>query len=237
MKNYSVSFYSQNRNILIAKEVKEVLENKNYGVLYMDNLDEFFINRSVSIRHIVLDLLSSPLDDRSCSLIKLMLRSNLIDSVIMLVPNGVTYGSEFIYVTPGESFKCNLDMIFDKVFAKQQAKESTLSTVWRKEISNYLCNWGFSTKCNGFSMLIDTIIYYIQKKCIIKKLSQEVYILLSHKYSITIACVELSLRKAICNAVKEKDKFPKCCSKTNKGFIVYSVSQLYDYLTNLDGPQ
>ena len=233
MKNYSVSFYSRNRNILLAKEIKDILENKNYGVLNVDNLDEFFIHRNASIRHIILDLLTSELDERSCSLIKLMLKSNLIDSVIMLVPYGKTYGSDFMYVYYGESFRSDFEIMFNKVLEKQSTKEMLLSNVWRSEISKCLCGWGFSSKCNGFSMLIDTIIYYVQKKCIVKKLSREAYVLLAHKYSVTPACVELCIRKSIHNANKNVNKFPQGCAVTNKGFIVYSVSQLYDFLTTL----
>lgn len=235
MKSYSVSFYSKNRDILLGREIKEVLERKNCGVLYIDNLDEFFINRNVSIRHIILDLLTTTLDERSCSLIKLMLKSNYIDTVVMIVPKGVSYGSEFMYVVRGESFKSDLDITFNKVFEKQSTKEMLLSNEWRGEISKSLCSWGFSSKCNGFSMLIDAVIYYIQKKCIVKKLSKEAYVLLSHKYSVTPACVELSIRKAIQNASKLEEKFPKGCAVTNKGFIVYAVLILYDYLLNFDG--
>ena len=59
--------------------------------------------------------------------------------------------------------------------------------------------------------------------------------ILSHKYVVTQACVELSIRKAIQNACKNKDKFPEGCAITNKGFIVYSVSQLFDKLVNVEG--
>lgn len=234
-RDYSITFYSQDRNIILARDVKDVLENKNRGVLNIDSLDEFFINRNSSIRHIVLDLIVTPLDNRSCSLIKLMLNSKLIDTVIMIVPEGINYGSEFMYVHPGESFKSDLSILFDKVFDKEDIKERFLSSTWRSAISKQLCDWGFSSKCNGFSMLIDTIIYYIQKKCVVRKLSKEVYVILSHKYAVTPACVELSIRKAIQNACKIEDKFPENCAVTNKGFIVYSVSQLYDKLVNVEG--
>lgn len=230
-KDYSVTFYSKERNVCIAKEVKQIVESKGRGVLYIDNIDQFFINRNSIIRHFVLDLTSGDIDERSCSLLKLMLKEGFVSSVIIICPANKFYGKEFYYLDYGRNFILELDTLFDRIFENENAKDKVLIGAWRSEISNQLCQWGFSPKCNGFPMLIDIIIYYIQKRCVVRKLSQEGYVALAHKYCVTSASIELSIRKAIRVASNNKEKFPVDCVTTNKGFIIYAVSQLYDVLS------
>ena len=229
-KDYSITFYSKDRNLFIAEEVKQIAEFKNRGVLYFDDIDQFFVNRNPMIRHLILDLTSSDIDERSCCLLKLMLKEGFISNVIIICPKDRFYGKEFYHIEYSKNFTCEISHLLDKIFESEDMKDKKLIGAWRSEISNQLCLWGFSPKCNGFSMLIDIIIYYVSKRCVVKKLSKEGYLAIAQKYCVTPACVELSVRKAIRIAMASKERFPIPGATTNKGFIIYAISQLYDSL-------
>lgn len=229
-REYIINFYSKERDIILAKRVKEILGRKGKGVLYIDDIDSLILNKDLSVRYLILDLTRNELDERSLSLLKKMVLRGLIDKIVLIIKSDIDYGKEFYYIHLDDSFENELNKMFDEFFKEEDVDCEALSKSHRALISKQLCDWGFSPKSNGFSMLIDTINYYIQKRCILRKLSKEVYVELAQRYCVSVTCVELSIRKAIRHAVANKEKFPLGENITNKGFITYAVSQLYDNL-------
>ncbi len=227
---YIINFYSKEKDIILAKRVKEILGKKGKGVLYVDDIDSLILNKDLSVRYLILDLTRSELDERSLSLLKKMVLGGFVDKIVFIIKQDIDYGKEFYYIHLDDTFEDELNKMFDNFFNEEVVDCEVLSKSYRALISKQLCDWGFSPKSNGFSMLIDAINYYIQKRCILRKLSKEVYVTLAQMYCVSITCVELGIRKAIRHAVANKDKFPLGENVTNKGFITYAVSQLYDRL-------
>ena len=52
---YGVEFYSKNRDIVLADRIKEVLSNKDLGVLYIDDLDDFIVDKDRVVRYLIIN--------------------------------------------------------------------------------------------------------------------------------------------------------------------------------------
>lgn len=230
VKYNDVVFYSKERNILLAKQVKEILLTKERGVSNLDDIDEIFINNNLSFRYLILDFSKSILDDKILNLLRKMLKNSFIQEIIILADKNISKYSDFIFVTIDENFYSNFSKMFDNIIENEVNKIQEVVGVWRKLISQQLSDWGFASNTTGYLELIDCIIYYTQRKGVIRNLNKEGYVYLGNKYRATPNCVELSVRKAIKMASLKKDKFPSLEKFTNKAFITYAVSQLYDSL-------
>ena len=230
IKYNDVIFYSKEHNILLASKVKEILSKKERGVNNIDDIDDIFINGKLSFKYLILDFSKSSLDERSITILQKMLKGNLIQEIVIITNNNLFKIPEFIYVNLDEDFTYNFSRTFDKIIEREINTINEVAGIWRKIISQQLCDWGFSSNTMGYLEIIDSIIYYAERKGVIKNFNKEVYIYLSNKYRATTTCVELSIRKAIKKASLKKDKFPKIEKLTNKGFITYAISQLYDNL-------
>jgi len=78
-------------------------------------------------------------------------------------------------------------------------------------------------------MIVDAIIYFIDRNCVVRNFSKELYVYLANKFRSTPAGVEITIRKTIVSAYKAQNKnFPFDHCPTVKEFFNYAVSQLYD---------
>ena len=229
---YGVEFYSKNRDIVLADRIKEVLSNKDLGVLYIDDLDDFIVDKDRVVRYLIINY-EEKLDDKVIDLLRKMLVKGLLDNVIVISETRVQLADEFNYILKDEFFIKNLEELFTRIENKEDIKGEILSKSHKALISEQLYNWGFSSKVSGFSMLVDIIDYYIHKRCIIKSLSKEAYVAMAKKYAVSTICVDINVNKVIKQASQNLDKFPFGMFTTSKSFIVYATIQLYDKIKHM----
>ena len=229
---YGVEFYSKNRDIVLADRIKEVLSNKDLGVLYIDDLDDFIVDKDRVVRYLIINY-EENLDDKVIDLLRKMLFKGLLDNVIVISETRVQLADEFNYILKDEFFIKNLEELFTRIENKEDIKGEILSKSHKALISEQLYNWGFSSKVSGFSMLVDIIDYYIHRRCIIKSLSKEAYVAMAKKYAVSTICVDINVNKVIKQASQNLDKFPFGKFTTSKSFIVYATIQLYDKIKHM----
>lgn len=229
---YGVEFYSKNRDVILADRVKEVLSHKDLGVLYIDDIDDFIIERDNVIRYLIINL-EEDINEKILDLLKKMLNKGLLDSVIIVSQTKVYFGDEFSYILKDEDFGQNLSNLFDNFLSNEEVKSEVLTKSHKALISEALYNWGLSSKVNGFAMLVDIIDYYIHKRCVIKSLSKEAYVAMARRYSVSTICVDINVNKVIKQASKNLDSFSVGKFTTSKSFIVYATIQLYDKIKKM----
>ena len=99
---------------------------------------------------------------------------------------------------------------------------------WIKSVSNYLTEKGFYLKHVGSQMIRDAIIYYYKNPASISSFSSTIYNYLATKYFTSVSNVERSINRSIKFAINNKNIIKD--NVTNKEFILYSVSEIFDAL-------
>jgi hypothetical protein len=222
-------FYSYERNKLLCQQVKTALTSKGIYVICMDNIDNVLLNRYSNIDFLILDFTNSVLDEKSLSLIQTLKNDGVIDKVVAIFSGENAFSNNYYSIVYDENFDVKFKNMFEKLLQLRTVRFDVCNCSWRKIISKYLCDCGFSAKNSGFLMIVDTFIYYIERNCAIRNFSKELYIFLAHKFGSTVAGVEMTMRKTIKNAFKEGNKnFPFDHCPTIKEFFNYTISQLYD---------
>jgi len=221
--------YSSEHNVLLAQQVKNVLNPKGVVVVCIDNIDNVLLNRYSNIEFLILDFTQLVLDEKSLSLIQTLRYDRVINKVIAVFSKDTAFTNNFYSIMYNEDFDISFRNHFDKYMESNSVAFDVSVCSWRKVISNYLCDCGFSTRNGGFLMIVDTLIYFIDRNCAVRNLSKELYVYLAHKFCSTVAGVEITVRKTIKNAfMNKKDNFPFDHCPTIKEFFNYTISQLYD---------
>jgi len=221
--------YSFEHNILLAQQIKSVLNSKGVVVVCIDNIDNVLLNRYSNIEFLILDFTQLVLDEKSLSLIETLRYDGVINKVIAIFSKDTAFSNNFYSFIYDENFDTSFKNIFYKFMESKAISFDVCACSWRKVISNYLCNCGFSTKNGGFLMIVDTLIYFIDRNCSVRNFSKELYIYLANKFRSTVAGVEITVRKTIRNAfILKNENFPFDHCPTIKEFFNYTISQLYD---------
>lgn len=221
--------YSFEHNALLAQQVKNVLNPKGVVVVCLDNIDNVLLNRYSNIDFLILDFTQLMLDEKSLSLIQTLRYDGVINKVIAIFSKNTAFTNNFYSIIYDEDFDISFKILFERHMESKAISFDVSACSWRKIISNYLCDCGFSTKNGGFLMIIDTLIYFIDKNCAVRNFSKELYVYLAHKFCSTVAGVEITVRKTIRNAfLNNNGKFPFDHCPTIKEFFNYTISQLYD---------
>lgn len=228
MKNKTAIFYSENKNLALASKVKEVLNKFNYFTIYSNEIDEILLKRINSLDFLILDYTENTLDAKSKQLIKKLNEELYIKRIITIENGSENEEYEYPVVFNDENFSSNfLEKI--KIILSKPLEEKRISfSFWFKIIGNFLKSIGFSLKQIGYSMMIDAIVYIMSKKAIVKNLNEDLYVFLATKYNKKVSCVEMNLRKSINIAFERGENFPFDYSPTNKEFLNYAITELYD---------
>lgn len=222
-------FYSSERNILLAQQVKNVLNSKSVVTVCIDNIDNVLLNRYSNIEFLILDFTRNVLDEKSMSLIQTLRYDGVINKVIVIFSKETAFTNNLYSIIYDDNFEIHFKNFFDKFMESMVIAFDVCSCSWRKIISNYLCDCGFSTKNGGFLMIVDTLIYFIDRNCAVRNFSKELYVYLANKFRSTVAGVEITVRKTIKNAfIHRNENFPFDHCPTIKEFFNYAISQLYD---------
>lgn len=221
--------FSSEHNVILAQQIKNILNPKGVITVCLDNIDNVLLNRYSSIEFLILDFTKTVLDEKSLSLIQTLRYDGVISKVIAIFSRETAFTNNFYSIIYDENFNIEFKNLFNKFLESQSVKFDVSVCSWRKVISNYLCNCGFSAKNSGFLMIVDTLIYFIDRNCAVRNFSKELYVYLAHKFCSTPAGVEITVRKTIQNAFLNKtENFPFEHCPTIKEFINYTISQLYD---------
>ncbi|NCB48640.1 MAG: hypothetical protein EOM55_03370, partial [Clostridia bacterium] len=213
----------------LAQQVKNVFNLKGVAVVCIDNIDNVLLNRYSNIEFLILDFTRLVLDEKSLSLIQTLRYDGVIEKVIAVFSKDTAFTNNFYSVIYNEDFEISFKNFFEKYMESRATSFDVSFCSWRKVISNYLCDCGFSTKNAGFLMIVDTLIYFIDRNCAVRNFSKELYVYLAHKFCSTVAGVEITVRKTIRNAfINKKENFPFDHCPTIKEFFNYTISQLYD---------
>lgn len=221
--------YSSEHNVMLSREVKSILSARGIVTICIDNIDNVLLNRYSSIEFLILDFTCSVLDEKSLSLIETLRYDGVINKVIVIFSKETAFSNNFYSIMHDDDFENSFRKFFDKHMESMLVNFNVTSCSWRKKISNYLCECGFSPKNCGFLMIVDSLIYFIDRNCAIKNFSKELYVYLANKFTSTIAGVEITIRKTIKRAfLCSKPAFQFDHNPTIKEFLNYTISQLYD---------
>ena len=113
----------------------------------------------------------------------------------------------------------------DKMFRIHNTREILL----KRKIYILLINMGFSTKYKGFSYLLDSIKYIIERGCIEASLSKEIYESVACSYGTLAKTVEINIRNLI-KCAWENGKISNSnfkCRPSNGAFIFYVVEHIF----------
>lgn len=228
MKSTAI-FYSENSNANLGLIVKNVLNEYGLYTIYLKDIDDILLKKFSEINFLVLDLVNSNLDEKSFCLINKLVESGFIKRILAITDNKKSLNflddSSLIY---DENISLNLTNKLKETMARKINTTKVCDSSWVKIVGDYLQNVGFSLKHEGYSIMIDAVIYIMSNKCIITKLNKDLYVFLANKYNKNVSCIEMNIRKSIKMAFEKNKNFPFLYCPTNKEFITHMVTQLYD---------
>ncbi len=222
-------FYSESANSNLGFIVKGLLNENDYYTIYLKDLDDVLLKKFSQVNFLILDLIDNNLDDKSYHLINKLFQEGFIKRLLVIkANNNANKFSSNICVDYNENIKLNLSNKIKEILSMKVEERKIYDSSWVKIIGEFLIQMGFSLKHEGYSIMIDAIIYILSNDCIVKKLNKDLYVYLANKYNKKISCVEMNIRKSIKMAYERGKNFPFEYCPTNKEFITYATTELYD---------
>lgn len=228
MNNKTAIFYSKNNNNVLASKVREILNKFNFFTAYLNEVDDILLKKLNYIDMLILDYTESTLDKKSKELIKKLNEELYIKRIIVIEGNNLNQELENPVVIYDENFCLNFLDTVKNILSKPLEEKRISFSFWFKIIGNYLKSIGFSLKQTGYSMMVDAIIYIMSKRAIVGSLNEDIYVFLANKYNKKVSCVEMNLRKSIRIAFERGENFPFEYCPTNKEFLNFAITELYD---------
>ena len=228
MINLTALFYSQNASSVIASFVKSTLNKRNYFTIYVQDIDDILLKKFTNVNFLVLDLVDNQLDYKSYQLLNKLYDTGYIKRIIIIKNKNDNMEYKFSSIILDEKFSTSFSDLVDRVLVVPRQDLKVCNSLCFKIIGNYLISIGFSFKHIGYSMMIDTISYLYVHNCVVKNLKQDIYVYLANKYNKNISSVEMNLRKSIKLAHQRSKNFPFDYTPTNKEFITFIFTELYD---------
>lgn len=228
MNNEIAIFYSQTKNSVLASKVKETLNKLKIYTMYLNDFDDILLKKFTDIPLLVLDYTQNVLDEKSQELLNKLYEEEYVKRILVIINSNQNNFNKYPIVVYDENFYSNFLDNIKEVLSKPLKEKKYCDSHWVKIIGTYLNNIGFSLKHNGYFMLIDGIIYVLSNKGVIKNLNDNVYSYLAIKHNKTISSVEMNIRKAINMAYNKNHNFPFDHCPTNKEFIIFAVTELFD---------
>lgn len=228
MNKLTSLFYSKNANSNLANMVKVSLTHFNYFTIYVQDIDDIILKKFSTVNFLILDYTETALDDKSQQLIDKLMELGYIKRLLIIKSANDFNQYQHPTITYNLDFNKNLNEIVTKVLSVPTHNLKVCDSLCVKIIGNYLVSIGFSLRHIGYSMLIDTITYLFANNCTIRNLNKDIYVYLANKYDKKVSCVEMNLRKSISLAHSRSKNFPFKHSLTNKEFITYTATELYD---------
>ena len=228
MKSTAI-FYSENSNANLGFIVKNILNEYGLYTIYLKDIDDIILKKFSEINFLILDLVNSNLDEKSFCLINKLVESGFIKRILSIKDNKTS-----LKFTEENSLLFDEDInlkLTNKVKEIMNHKINTTKfcdSSWVKIIGDYLQSIGFSLKHEGYSIMIDAVIYLMSNNCIVRKLNKDLYVFLANKYNKKVSCIEMNIRKSIKMAYEKNKNFPFLYCPTNKEFITHMITQLYD---------
>lgn len=229
MENISTAlFYSENLNNVLASKIKGILENFKIYTIYLKDIDDVILKKFTKIDFLILDLTILKLDNKSMELIKKLFEEGYVKRILILknMKDTNEYSLNSIFFNPDE-FE-DLYKTIKNIILKPINEIKVCDSKWVKIIGNFLTSIGFPLKQLGYSLMIDAIIYIMSRKGVIGKLKDDVYLYLSNKHNKSIPSIEINIRKAINLSFNKSKNFPFDYCPSNKEFIAFVVTELYD---------
>ena len=228
MKSTAI-FYSEKSNANLGSIVKNILNYYDYYTIYVRDIDDIILKKFTQINFLVLDLIGSNLDNKSFELINKLVNDGFIKRLLVIKGNNesLIFSSKntLVYNT---DINLNLSNKIKEILAHEVNTTKFCDSSWVKIIGDYLLEIGFSLKHEGYSMMIDSVVYIMSNNCIVTKLNKDLYVFLANKYNKKVSCVEMNIRKSIKMAYERNKNFPFGYCPTNKEFITHMITQLYD---------
>ena len=222
-------FYSEFANSNLGSIVKSLLNENDFYTIYLKDLDDVLLKTFTQVNFLILDLTSNNLDDKSYHLINKLNQDGFIKRLLVIKSNNSNNNfNNNICVDYDENIKLNLSNKIKYILSMEVEERKIYDSSWVKIIGEFLTYIGFSLKHEGYSIMIDAIIYILSNNCIVKKLNKDLYVYLANKYNKKISCIEMNIRKSIKMAFERSKNFPFEYCPTNKEFIAYTTTELYD---------
>ena len=228
MNNQIAVFYSQTKNSVLASKVKEYLNNFKIYTMYLNDIDDILLKKFTEIPLLILDYTQNILDKKSQELLDKLYEEEYVKRILVVYNSELNSFDKYPSVCYNENFYSNAISSIKEILSKPLKEKKFCDSHWVKIIGTHLNNIGFSLKHNGYFILIDAIIYVLSNKGVIKKLTEDVYSYLAIKHNKTISSIEMNIRKAINMAYNKNNNFPFDHCPTNKEFIIYAVTELFD---------
>ena len=223
-------FYSENSNNILANKVKRILDNFKIYTIYLKDIDDIILKKFIKIDFLILDFTITKLDDKSTQLIKKLYESGYIKRILVIRNSADKDESIFECIILNSNDTELLNTKINEIVFKPLNEIKVCDSRWVKIVGNFLTGIGFSFKQIGYSLMIDAIIYIMSKNGVIGKLKDDVYAYLSNKHDKSVPSIEINLRKTINMAFNKNKNFPFDYCPSNKEFIAYAITELYDKL-------
>lgn len=228
MSKLTSLFYSKNANTDLAYQTKNILNKSNYFTIYVQDIDDILLKKFINVHFLILDYTDYILDEKSSSLITKLVEQGYIKRILIIKSSIDNSQYQYPSVEYNFDFNENLNRTITKILLTPIQEFKVCDSLCIKIIGNYLTSIGFSLKHIGYSMLIDAIAYLYANNCIMKNLNNDIYVYLANKYEKKVSAVEMNLRKSITLAHARNRNFPFKHSPSNKEFIIYTITELYD---------
>ena len=218
MINLPVYFYSTTGNSAICKAVCDAVAPTGMCVKKMTSFEEMVFSSKLLPCYVIIDATCNFGDLPKLMLNKLF-HAGMIEKVIYIVsPNCKTncctkifWDSQFVENLAGE---------FKRMEEERLSKMSIKNHSWKKIIGKKLYSWGISYRHSGFSLILEALVYYLNKRGN-SGLYKNIYPHLSDMFCLSFDAVEVGIRKSLLYASKTKN-FPFDYVPSNKEFLRYA---------------
>lgn len=221
-------FYSQNANLVLASKIKEVLNKLKIYTIYLKDIDDVILRKFSDIQLLILDYVNKELDIKSEELLKKLYEEEYIKRLLVVKNKNSINSYEYPTVNFTDEFCSEFNKEIKTILSKPFEEKKICDSHWVKIIGSFLTDIGFSLRQTGYFMMIDALVYIMSNKGVITKLNDDIYAYLAIKYDKKVSCIEMNIRKSIKMAFERNKNFPFSYCPTNKEFISYAVTELYD---------
>lgn len=221
-------FYSQNANLVLASKIKEVLNKLKIYTIYLKDIDDVILRKFSDIQLLILDYVNKELDIKSEELLKKLYEEEYIKRLLVVKNKNSINSYEYPTVNFTDEFCSEFNKEIKTILSKPFEEKKICDSHWVKIIGSFLTDIGFSLRQTGYFMMIDALVYIMSNKGVITKLNDDIYAYLAIKYDKKVSCIEMNIRKSIKMAFERNKNFPFNYCPTNKEFISYAVTELYD---------
>lgn len=232
MSEAKTIFLYSNNNYEFAYKLKQICKNKLFILENINNFADLFFNcKGASIPLLFVDGSNLKNNREIISMLEKLTPVYFKKLVLFFVDGDekIYNNKDVLLIKTEEDLSEKVENVLNMIeYEFLQTNELLPEENWIKIVSDYLIEKGFYLKHIGSQMVRDAIIYYYKNPASISSFSSTIYNYLATKYFTSVSNVERSINRSIKFAINNKNIIKD--NVTNKEFILYSVSEIFDAL-------